>query len=349
MSTERQVLRIKDWTPGDWDEVREARMLSVRRLLQKMAEEVPDVADTVNRWGLIENRSRDWPPPPSVIPRLLMGATLAEQLWHQPGCPVNSSEALAEAALFLPIEIDAGLVPIIQLTEAQQEALWHTDPHLGPDMMTVPAESTLPHGALILMRRPIHISDKRKDFVGVIVYPSNRFTYFGLVTRDSRDELATMSFLDGEELFGEGGYEWPVEVDDWMEMKHLCEFAVVCCQVLPFFGLTDREPPTLRIPRAQRRRAERADKSAGGSVSIRYLRDTANEISIGSSQTTGRHVRPHLRRGHVRYVRTGSMSLPREQRGTVRRFIPPCIVNGHLGTPSQIVEYRERTKGDADA
>jgi hypothetical protein len=105
------------------------------------------------------------------------------------------------------------------------------------------------------------------------------------------------------------------------------------------FGLTETEPMALRprnnAERKQRLRDAARSGKAPDTLKVRYLRDPHGEIAVDRrvSNETGRHVRPHWRRGHFRNVRYGKMDL--EERPTRARYIPPVLINSHLGTPQR--------------
>lgn len=305
----------------------------------------------------LNERVSEWPLAPAVIPGALMAGLVREA--RLPGTSAwEFSDGALPIIFYTPYLIGLGLMPVIQLSPAQHEALWHTDP--DPTFETMPDDTTLPHGACILFPQPYEVGHRALDHVGVIVHDIRGFgseklegAWASLICWERNRGLYTVSWL---RMGGNDGWEARPEIVDqapedqkplYPMIQRALTMARVITQVIPMFGLTDVEPPGLRLPRPQRRRQERvAAKLRGPSgVAVRYLKDHGS-ITVGTldETSTGRHVAPHLRRGHIRGSRTGSMSLPKDERPLVRHFIAPVIVNSHLGLPEQIATYRDRQR-----
>lgn len=255
-----------------------------------------------------------------------------------------------------PLRVALGEAPVICLTEAQQMALWFSEPpeHITPHPAFV-------DGLFVMFSSPIRFvtdaegrallteledelpefdddEDADLDLLGVLYHGpgADTCTLLTRSTLHNRPALVTNISLTTLDDSGDGTMS---------ATARAAKMLLSTMAVAYSFGLETETPVDLVPDRAERRRRDRAiakRERTPSQVTVRYLRDRAGSIKMRSERKTGRTVAPHLRIGHFRDMRTGSMSLPKEQRPTVHVYIPPCIVNGHLGTPKEMVVYMER-------
>lgn len=300
---------------------------------------------------------RRWPPDPRQLDRIWQGAADLElRMESDSDTPTRWAKPadLFGANLSAPFDIATGAAPVIMLTSAQQMALWFSDP---PDAGPI-SNPAFDGGVAVIFHDPVSALEPKEaegllstflgsevshggavDLVGCYVsHPSlGAVTLLVRLSADGDTSFLTFSGISAGQLS-----ESRTLPDAFTAACNL----VLCARNAAYgFGMQQTEPRSLRADRAERRRRDRAaGKRPESRVTVRYLRDHGDKYTIGHATTTGHgHVRPHLRRGHFKNLRTGSMSLPREERPTIRRYQPPVIVNGALGLPKEMIVYRDQT------
>lgn len=252
----------------------------------------------------------------------------------------------------------AGFDPVIELTKAQQFAIMNTLPpeHLETD------EWPFPHGAFVMLAEPFEFQvvpgDLRKLKLLGIHYPPINSTAKVLDGRIYADALCALEneyiilpqFDIGYDFTSDAVAELVDEGEDYFEevfairnIGGVCELMQSVLAVIMTFGLTEERPPALRLDRAARRRLERAEakRKHGLTVSIRYLKDHKGEVAVRiKHEKTGRKVRPHMRKGHIRWVPYGPRDV--EERPTRRVYVGPVLVNGQLSDLDRMVIYRTK-------
>lgn len=341
-----------------------------RQAMVEWATAKPEITDlarsTVPRDYVPDTVIRSWPPDPRQLDHILWAATdnelrlmelaSSEMTREEYERLYGTMELLIAGNIITPIVVATGRAPALMLTSAQQTALWFTEPS-PPD--TSFDDASFDDGVLVVLHDPIRfvrwsdsgerISDGADLLAIFCSKPTAQFVTLLLRLGDGRPiTQSTIPIGTWDEVFPTGDGDFTD--DERAQMGSAWRLAMVAREAAYTFGTQETEPSVLRVDRAERRRRDRvhAKRRAPSTVAVRYLRDHSDGWQFDEAKAKeGSTVRPHLRRGHFRNVRTGSMSLPKDERPTVRRHVKACIVNGHLGMPNELVVYYDRTRSSS--